>query len=92
MDPQSLSDQLLLLKIALVNAEYEVAPITADLDDRSAALNAEGARRWGTQVMDDLAEYVTRHHMTGLEFALWACNEGAGWLRRAPLREAAARG
>lgn len=75
-----LTDHQLLIAIAEVNAEYETARPAADLDARSAALNEEGARRWGEREMDELACLVTRTGMTGLEFVAWARAEGQAWL------------
>jgi len=78
----NVSDHQLLVLIALVNREYEAERPAADVDERSIRLNDEGARRWGDTVMDHLAEYVTRHRMTGDEFVAWARRDGRGWLRR----------
>jgi hypothetical protein len=78
--PTQLTDHELLIGIATVAAELGSDEPATNADARSQALNDEGARRWGTDAMDDLAEQVTALRMTDDEFVTWARRESASWL------------
>lgn len=77
---EHVTDHQLLRLIALVNEQQERLGLDHDADVRSQRVNAEGARRWGNRVMDELADHVTRCGMTGEEFVAWAEECGATWL------------
>jgi hypothetical protein len=80
MNVKNLTDHQLLIAIAEVNAELGEDAPASDAEAWSAALNAEGERRWGANEMDALAELVTGSRMDGDDFVAWARQAGQAWL------------
>ena len=77
---RNVTDHQLLVLIALCGEKQEALGLDPDKDVRMATMNAEGERRWGTAVMSELADHVTRCHMSAADFVAWARESGAAWL------------